>query len=85
MTEAMKEVADGVVEEGEGEVRNLYTRALAFAGRMEEARAAAKEAYDALMARARRIVSAEARASFLERVRENAETTRLMSELTGIP
>jgi hypothetical protein len=54
---------------------------LLAAGRTEEAKGAAREAYDALMARASRIVSTEARASFLERVPENAETARLVREL----
>jgi serine/threonine protein kinase/tetratricopeptide (TPR) repeat protein len=80
---AMREVDDGLVEEYTGEIRNTRTRALLASGRAEEARRAAEQARDALLARADRIVTAEARASFLRNVPENADTLRIAEELLG--
>ncbi|MBL9028443.1 MAG: tetratricopeptide repeat protein, partial [Myxococcales bacterium] len=80
---AMREVDEGLVEEYTGEIRNTWTRALLALGRAEDARRAAEQARDALLARADRIVTAEARASFLQNVPENADTLRIAKELLG--
>ena len=64
---------DGI-EEGEAHIRVVYADALAAAGQAEAARKAAVQAHERLLARAAKVVDPALRASFLERVPENART-----------
>jgi eukaryotic-like serine/threonine-protein kinase len=64
---------DGI-EEGEAHIRVVYADALAAAGHADAARKAAAEAGERLLARAAKVVDPGLRASFLERVPENART-----------
>lgn len=70
----------GQLQEGESLIRLTWAEALAAVGRHEEARAAIMEARRRLDARAERIDDATLRASFLDRVAENARIVRLARE-----
>jgi tetratricopeptide (TPR) repeat protein len=64
--------AGGTIEEGEGLVRLAHVEALLATDRGPDARAAIKEAVRSIDARAARITGDALRASFLDRVPENA-------------
>ncbi|MBI4703691.1 MAG: AAA family ATPase [Deltaproteobacteria bacterium] len=67
----------GGIQEGEALVRLVWAEALDATGDREAARAAIAAAHERLLERASRIDDEELRASFLERVPENARTMEL--------
>jgi predicted secreted Zn-dependent protease len=69
--------AAGQIEEGESLVRLVWAEALEANGRHDEAREAIGRAHARLMERAAKIGDEALRASFLERVAENARTLEL--------
>jgi serine/threonine protein kinase/tetratricopeptide (TPR) repeat protein len=69
----------GGVDEGEAMIRLAHVEGLLGVGRDDEAKAALTRARDRLLDRAALIRSPELRASFLERVPENARTLALAS------
>lgn len=68
------------VQEGESLIRLTWAEVLAAAGQPDQARTAIVAAYDRLEARAQRFEDQALRASFLERVPENARIIRLLRE-----
>ena len=80
--EAM-EILEGLsgIEDGESMIRLAYAEAHAAGGDLRRARAAAREAGLRLRARADRVLDPGLRASFLERVPENARTLALSDSL----
>ncbi|MBK8257334.1 MAG: hypothetical protein IPK82_32250 [Polyangiaceae bacterium] len=74
----------GGIDEGEALVRVVYAEALAHAGDHDAARAAIAEAFARLSARAAALSDPEMRASFLERVPENARTVELSRVWLGL-
>jgi len=71
---------DGV-EQGEALVRLTYVELLHAAGRVEEAKEAARVAKDRLLERASKIVDPDWRRSFLVRVAEHARTVEIARDL----
>jgi tetratricopeptide (TPR) repeat protein len=80
--EAM-EILDGLsgIEDGESLIRLAYAEAHAAGGDLRRARLAAREAGMRLRARADKVQDPKLRASFLERVPENARTLALSDSL----
>jgi tetratricopeptide (TPR) repeat protein len=82
--EAMRLLEDlGGIDEGEALVRLVHAAALGQAGFPQIARVAIAAARDRLLARAEKITSPALRASFLERVPENARTLMLARQWAG--
>jgi tetratricopeptide (TPR) repeat protein len=73
---------DGI-EEGEALIRVVYAEALMATGAVRDAEAAIADARDRLLARAAKVVDPALRASFLERVPENARTLSRAREWLG--
>jgi tetratricopeptide (TPR) repeat protein len=73
----------GAVEEGEAIIRLAWAEALEASGDVEGARKAITSARDRLLDRASRIMNADHRAMFLEKVAENARTFALAQVLSG--
>jgi serine/threonine protein kinase/tetratricopeptide (TPR) repeat protein len=73
----------GSVDEGESLIRIAYAEALSANGHLTEAGAATRTAAERLHARAQAIGDPELRASFLERVSENARTMALAEHWEG--
>ncbi|MFS8071500.1 MAG: hypothetical protein ACMG6S_34450, partial [Byssovorax sp.] len=69
------------IEDGESLIRLVDAEAHAAGGELATARAAARDAEARLRARAARVQDPALRASFLERVPENARTTALAARL----
>ena len=69
------------IEDGESMIRLAYAEAHAAGGDLRRARAAAREAGVRLRARADKVLDPRLRASFLERVPENARTLALSDSL----
>jgi serine/threonine protein kinase len=84
--EAM-EILEGLsgIEDGESMIRLAYAEAHAADGDLRRARAAAREAGLRLRARADKVLDPKLRASFLERVPENARTLALSHSLLDEP
>ncbi len=80
--EAM-EILEGLagIEDGESLIRLVYAEVHAASGELTTARAAARDAEERLRARADKVQDPALRASFLERVPENARTTALAARL----
>ncbi|MEP7121854.1 MAG: protein kinase [Byssovorax sp.] len=80
--EAM-EILEGLsgIEDGESMIRLAYAEAHAAGGDLRRARGAAREAGLRLRARADKVLDPKLRASFLERVPENARTLALSDSL----
>ncbi len=80
--EAMK-ILEGLagIEDGESLIRVVYAEVHAASGELTTARAAARDAEERLRARAEKVQDPALRASFLERVPENARTTALAARL----
>ncbi|HEU0031486.1 MAG TPA: protein kinase [Kofleriaceae bacterium] len=70
----------GGVEEGEALIRLMLAEALLATGNRDTARAAIARAHARLVERADRITDRDTRASFLERIPENARTVALARE-----
>ncbi|MFO0759125.1 MAG: protein kinase [Byssovorax sp.] len=71
------------IEDGESRIRLVYAEALREAGDLTAARAAIGEARARLLKRAAKVADETLRASFLERVPENARTLAVAGELLG--
>ncbi|NUO49220.1 MAG: tetratricopeptide repeat protein, partial [Polyangiaceae bacterium] len=71
----------GVLEEGEQEVRNEWAKALLAAGRLDEAREAARLARDAVLDKAKKLQDEATRASFVSRIPEHREALDLAEHL----
>jgi eukaryotic-like serine/threonine-protein kinase len=78
-----KEIADSLrgLAEGEALIRAVHAEALAAAGYLEAARAAAGEARTRLLSRAEKIRDPARRQSFLESAPVNARTLALAERL----
>jgi tetratricopeptide (TPR) repeat protein len=84
--EAVKLVQQiGGVEEGESGIRLAYAEALWAVGQKRRAKKAIEAARDRLLERAERITHPAWRASFLERVPENARTLELYATWVSMP